>query len=475
MLTASVDTLLSPLLSLAQTTHGNGVIAVADIHPGDILVRVPASLCITARRARRTPGVAHLLEATHQVEAHVAIAVWLMHAVHVRPPSHVPWLDTLPETFDCTLSWSAAEVAQLQASPSRRRAEAIQQWAGEEWRRIFEPPPDVTSRTGWSTPAFKASRARFDWALCAVWSRSFQYRCGTDDCDGDPNASGGVWRVLAPVADLLNHAAPAQSTARLEIRAHDAMPERWHSVDEAQRQFAQQLFKARAEVGEPADAMRRAEWRWRREEVEAAEAAEGTEEALLLLASRPIAVGEAAELDYGARANAEMLTTHGFATLDNPHEELPLALAPSADDELGPIKSKILAAGNITSPFALSVAALSSDSDLLVALRLLVATPVELKQYAGAFKGERLSARNERRWRQMLTTRVTAMLEAAEAQTDAAHDEELLRLQDGLSGRERMAVVTRLGEKRLLRSILAELERRRAEVTASTSSNVGGG
>ena len=447
---ASVDTLLSPLLSLAQTAHGTGVVAVTHINPGDILVRVPASLCITARRARRTPGVAHLLEG-HQVEAHVAIAVWLMHAVHVRPTSHAPWLDALPNAFDCTLSWSKADVAQLQGSPSRRRAEAMQQWAGEEWRRIFEPPPDVTSRVGWAAPAFNATRAQFDWALCAVWSRSFQYRCGTDDCDGDPNASGGVWRVLAPIADMLNHAAPAHPTARLEIRAHDAMPERWHSVD----------------ADEPVGAVQHAEAHWRREEAEAAEAAEGTEEALLLLASRPMAVGEAAELDYGARANAEMLTTHGFATLDNPHEELPLALAPSADDELGPIKSKILMAGNITSPFALSVAALSTDSDLLVALRLLVATPIELKQYAGAFQGEPLSARNERRWRQLLTARVTAMLEAAEAQTDAAHDEALL-LQDGLSGRERMAVVTRLGEKRLLHSVLEELERRRAEVTASS-------
>eukprot|EP00966_Prymnesium_polylepis_P092261 2136121-Prymnesium_polylepis.1 len=88
-----------------------------------------------------------------------------MHAVHARPAPHVPWLDRLPPTFDCTLSWSAEELEWLQTSPTRRRAEGLQQWAAEAWERIFDSAS--------APPAFDATRERFDWALCAVWSRSF--------------------------------------------------------------------------------------------------------------------------------------------------------------------------------------------------------------------------------------------------------------------------------------------------------------
>ena len=112
------------------------------------------------------------------------------------------------------------------------------------------------------------------------------------------------------------------------------------------------------------------------EEEEAAE-----EEVFLLRATRGIAEGEEAELDYGPRSNAEMLTTHGFALTSNPHELLPLALGPSDDDPLGALKRRILDAGNMTSPFGLSARALHEDSDLLVALRILVASGPELKQY----------------------------------------------------------------------------------------------
>ena len=90
--------------------------------------------------------------------------------------------------------------------------------------------------------------------------------------------------------------------------------------------------------------------------------------------TRDLAAAETVEIDYGARANAEMLTTHGFAIAGNPHESLPLSLAPQESDQLAAVKAKIMAAGNLSAPFALSVAALRTDSDLLVALRLLVCT-----------------------------------------------------------------------------------------------------
>lgn len=135
--------LFSPALRLHTSQHGTGIVAQQPVARGDILLRVPASLCVTSRRAHRTPELAHLLSG-RGVEAHTAIAIWLMRAVDVRPAMHAAWLDALPRSLDCTLGWSAQELSWLQRSPARQKAEAMQHWAETEWQRIFAPAPAVS-------------------------------------------------------------------------------------------------------------------------------------------------------------------------------------------------------------------------------------------------------------------------------------------------------------------------------------------
>ena len=60
--------------------------------------------------------------------------------------------------------------------------------------------------------------------------------------------------------------------------------------------------------------------------------------------------GEEVLLDYGGRSNAELLVTHGFALPNNPHEHVPISLAPR--DEHSKLKKQILQTGNITAPCA---------------------------------------------------------------------------------------------------------------------------
>ena len=134
---------------------------------------------------------------------------------------------------------------------------------------------------------------------------------------------------------------------------------------------------------------------------------------------------------------------------------------------MGAIKAKILAAGNLSVPFALSVGALHTDSDLLVALRILVSSADELKHYSRAFRGEPVSERNERRWRVVLRQHADALLREREAQTTAEEDAALLAALplEQASGRKAAALVTRLGEKRLLARVLAELEKMRSAVS----------
>ena len=65
----------------------------------------------------------------------------------------------------------------------------------------------------------------------------------------------------------------------------------------------------------------------------------------------------------------------------------------------------------------------------------------------------------------MLRGRVTELLSIAERDTTAEQDDALLQPAAApLSSRERMAVVTRLGEKRMLQAVRAELELQRERV-----------
>lgn len=121
-------------------------------------------------------------------------------------------------------------------------------------------------------------------------------------------------------------------------------------------------------------------------------------------------------------------------------------------------------AGNLSAPFALSVRALREDSDLLVALRLLVSSTDEIRDYAKAFKGQMISMRNERRWRVLLRQQADALLRERELFSTADEDSAILAsLSPGVSGRYVSALVTRLGEKRLLAEVLDELRQKGAQ------------
>ena len=151
-------------------------------------------------------------------------------------------------------------------------------WADEEWNRL-------SHLAGQERP-LNASGATFRWALCAVWSRSFQLRCADADCGGAAGTSSGVWRVLAPAADLLNHDGGGTAGASLKIRARDERPERWHRGAEwLQHGEAAGAAAAGAEESTLDDAA------W------ATRAGDEAGDALTLQAARPLAAGQELLLD----------------------------------------------------------------------------------------------------------------------------------------------------------------------------------
>ena len=464
---------LSPSLSVTRGAMGFAVHARADIDPGQLLVRVPSALTVTAESALRVPSVAALV--SRDTEAHATIAVWLMHAAEVSGGAMSEYARALGEAnIDCTLQWSEEELMALQSSRAAATGRRLQGWASDEWATIRSRPAFL------DTPLANATFDRFQWALCAVWSRSFQLGCADAECSGAAGTSGGVWRVLAPGADLFNHASDSPGAA-LEVRADGARPERWHA------DLASSPAKGYDDTDDDDDgtsAMRdEAEAAWGSAEGSLRDLADSSD-AFMLKAARRIPEGAEVTLNYGARSNAELLTTHGFALDGNPAEAVPLSLEPSSADRLGEVKAKLLRAGNVTGPFFLSAHSLTSDSDLLVALRIQMATADELagKRYADAFRGLPLSERNERRWRAALRERTRAMLNDAEAETTARVDRAILQQMGPSSGggdvvalRKRAAILTRLGEKRVLHEVLEALERMREAVTAEGGQEGGPG
>ncbi len=110
---------------------GLGMRATADLAAGAVLVAVPQHLLMSTASARRPKlarpqpqqpqavvEVASLLDA---LPAEVALPMHLLHELardeRVKPSAWAPYLPTLPASYDTTLFWTAAELAELQ-SPS---------------------------------------------------------------------------------------------------------------------------------------------------------------------------------------------------------------------------------------------------------------------------------------------------------------------------------------------------------------------
>ena len=197
--------ILSPALEVARDPSGSGFVVMTRraVREGHALVRMPSRLALTADGAvKALPGLL-----SPNLEAHVSIAAWLMRLIDAPPARMRTYLRTLraEAEVDCTLRWSDDELAQLQTSLARSRAQKLQGWARAQHAALFT---DGGRAAAWGalSPPLNASYERWTWAVCAVWSRSFHLRCSEPTCGDAAGTSGGAVRVLVPGADLLNSA-----------------------------------------------------------------------------------------------------------------------------------------------------------------------------------------------------------------------------------------------------------------------------
>lgn len=186
--------LTAPVPASALT---RGVFATSSIPEGELLLRVPGSLLITAGVARKR-GYGGL----ELPEADLVCLVLIAERRGAASSPWTGWLPTLPRTFDVPLVWEDEEVRSLAcpllvARLLHERAEARTRHAAvraalDAAGRGHEPP----------------SLAEYLWARATLESRGVFL-------DAEERHGASQW-ALVPVGDMFNHAAPATVLAEYD-------------------------------------------------------------------------------------------------------------------------------------------------------------------------------------------------------------------------------------------------------------------
>ncbi len=275
--------------SWPQAVQGEGLIATADIARGDLLLSVPAELCLTA-----PPSCDDGSAEVH--EGHRLCLRLLNERCRGTASQWHDWLASLPTAFDTPVHWPAAELE------ARLRCPSVLSRAREERENL-----DLLLEA-----LDEEDQALYRWAYSTVQSRAFVVReRHTPQPTPPPAAPEMPARMRAALARraAAAEAAPACDGGvcpSCDGGAAGAARRRWALVPVAD------LFN-HAHGGPVAVGY------------------DGEADAYTYHAAAPIAQGAEVMLQYGARDNASLLLQYGFTLRDNPHGSLPFALSDRGD------------------------------------------------------------------------------------------------------------------------------------------------
>ncbi|GIL70656.1 hypothetical protein Vretimale_3761 [Volvox reticuliferus] len=340
--TSSPDGAPSPQLLLRQCgREGRGLVASRPLPRGEVLLRVPDSLLLTAERAAEESCLAPLLRARSTAAASnstdsgasssLPLPEWSLLALLLaelrcrlaagdRTSRWDPYVAVLPQRPGTILDWPAKEVKQLlRGSPLIRLADSITGAAASSWQEL--EPLIAQGRKDGLIPEYVAlEKADLDWAFGVLLSRCIRL------------PSRGDMQVLAPWADLLNHDVEAEVGCHLD----------WDPA---------------AEVGPPAEAV---------------------SGALVLRSDRQYSAGQQVYVSYGPKSSGELLLSYGFCPppAANPHQDYKLRLAVDRQsDPLADLKVEALARHGLPAELEFPLKLEGLPGGLLQYLALLDARP----------------------------------------------------------------------------------------------------
>lgn len=171
--------------------HGVGLVAQRPISQGDEVLSVPQDFWISVAAAK-TSEIGKLCDG---LRPWVAVALFLLFEKAKLNSKWRPYIDTLPDSLDSPLFWSDEELAELQGTQLLGSVLGYRQYVESEYNKLLAdvilPNPQLFDQSAFTQEAFL-------WAFSILRSRTFSPLTGDD-------------LALVPLADLVNHG-PALDT-----------------------------------------------------------------------------------------------------------------------------------------------------------------------------------------------------------------------------------------------------------------------
>lgn len=102
-------------------TEGNGVVATQEVAEGELIVKIPQKLMITAQSALEVPAISQLLQSDQLVKSmpNLLVALQLLYERHTQKTSFwAPYLRVLPQTYQTIFYMDIDDLAALRGSPT---------------------------------------------------------------------------------------------------------------------------------------------------------------------------------------------------------------------------------------------------------------------------------------------------------------------------------------------------------------------
>ncbi|CAL8469431.1 g8972 [Coccomyxa elongata] len=367
-----------------------GVVAISDIEPGSILVRVPERLLVSAHSAKKEKVFAEASSANPPIPSSQVLAAHLLHEVSKGSQSFWgPYFASLPRQYTCLSYFTTEDAQELQVAYAVEVAKSV----AEALRSDYTSVKPLLNALG--LPAKFKTLGAWRWAAATVASRTMHL---PDDAAG----------ALMPFGDLHNHRSPPAATQPdLGILAQ-GQP----TIDSLDSTDSSGTGRFDTELRE-----------------------------YQLYAQTRYWPGEQVFLSYGAHTNLELLEHYGFVLEDNPYDtaQLPIEMLPEDIRGTVPVKASCLQRNGMPS------------WELLRELRIWAASKTGCiqKKYLAA-QGKPVSKVSEA----CAFKTVLAVCQDILCQlpTTYAEDKEMLQTQGNSGECQHLAILWRINYKRILQN-----------------------
>lgn len=352
-------------VAIIDEAEGCGLVALAPLEAGQLVLRVPMSLCVHVEAVHLSvlrdvvAGEPQLLAEEAQDEL---LALVLMAERRAGRHSYWwPYLKVMPREYDTPLYWGEEERRYLVGTNVGLLTAIMERRIAQDWKEIHaglvERYPGVLGGL---------TLQDYSWALSTIWSRAV----GVERGEGHR-----YLRCLAPVLDMCNHhpsAAPGLGD----------------------------LLKYESET-----------------------------DSLCFRPATPVTQGQQCHLLYGPYSNAKLLYSYGFVAAENPRRGVDywVKVPPTAPDAVW--KTEQLRAHDLTREqtynFDGTLLGNSVTTALMATVRMIHLSPNEYKDAEKVFRGEMVSLRNER----ASFTGLAAFLEKKVSSYPTAVEEDLRALE----------------------------------------------